>query len=297
MAIALIAAAVLFIVIQIFGNMAVETYFSRTNYVQRENNRRVGQLQKFVREKKIALEDIDKIAEWVTKQNVITLQIYKDNMLVYDSDYPSENIPKFYISSNYHDSEPYHVMKFSDQIAHVFLTGYYSYQFSNYVIIAGIAFSVILFFCIVMADVRKILEYVCRLNEEIQILESGNLEYEITESGGDELACLARGLNSMRKSLSEQMNQKEQLVQANSRMITELSHEIRTPLTSLIIYTEILRSNKTADWRRALHYIDKIADRAKRIQDLADHIVQYASGDVMEYSSWEDEFYHRSHDE
>lgn len=116
-------------------------------------------------------------------------------------------------------------------------------------------------------------------------------------AGGDELACLARGLNSMRKSLSEQMNQKEQLVQANSRMITELSHEIRTPLTSLIIYTEILRSNKTADWRRALHYIDKIADRAKRIQDLADHIVQYASGDVMEYSSREDEFYHRSHDE
>ena len=44
MMIALIAAAAFFYVIQIIGNMAVGAYFSRTNYVQRENNRRIEQL-------------------------------------------------------------------------------------------------------------------------------------------------------------------------------------------------------------------------------------------------------------
>ena len=226
----------------------------------------------------------------------MTVQIYQDDVLVYDSDYPSGAVPESNISGNYQDFESYHLIEFSDRTAYVFLTGYYDYQFSNYVIIAGILLSVILFFSIVMSEVRKILGYICRLNEEIQILESGNLEYEITESGSDELSCLAKGLNSMRKSLREQMNQKEQLVQANSKIITELSHEIRTPLTSRMIYTEILRSNKAADCKLALHYIDKIADRARRIQNLADHIIQYFSGDTSEYPLWEDDFSHGNDD-
>lgn len=294
---ALIIAALFFCVIQFLGNMAVESFFSGISYVQRENNRRVKQLQDFVREKKISLTEIDRIADWVKKQNIITIQIYKDGMLVYDFNYPYENAPEYNISSKYHDSELYHLIEFSDQTAYVFLNGYYSYQFYNYVIIAGILFSVILFFCIVMAEVRKIIEYIYQLNEEIQILESGILEYEVTEMGNDELACLARGLNSMRKSLNEQMKQKEKLVQMNNQIITDLSHEIRTPLTSLIIYTEIFRSNKTADWKMALYYIDRIADRAKRIQHLADRIVKYSTDNELEYPFWEDEILHGNHDE
>ncbi len=44
------------------------------------------------------------------------------------------------------------------------------------------------------------IRYICRLNEEVQILEGGNLEYQVSVEGNDEITDLAKSMNRMKES-------------------------------------------------------------------------------------------------
>ena len=70
-----------------------------------------------------------------------------------------------------------------------------------------------------MMEVHKVIRYICILNREIQILESGDLNYVITIKGKNELASMAEGLNSMRQSLREQMSGKEEAMRLNGKSL------------------------------------------------------------------------------
>lgn len=111
---------------------------------------------------------------------------------------------------------------------------------------------------------------------EIQILETGSLEYEITVRGRDELASMARGLEGMRKSLREQMERKEEAVRLNGKLVTEVSHELRTPLTAIKVYVEVLQGNRNKD--SEVKYLDKISAKVQELNDLADRISEQGGG-------------------
>lgn len=55
--------------------------------------------------------------------------------------------------------------------------------------------------------------------------------------------------------------------------MTEVSHDIRTPLTVLLLYTEALRHK---DQQQMEQYIERIDEKAKQIQKLADSIFEYS---------------------
>lgn len=275
--VALLSSVVLFVLLQSAGKAFLDTYYIQSGYLQKENNRRLEAFQTFINKEKISILDTDKIAEWVKKQSVVSLQVYKGDTLLYDSDYPEgENMPVFSFSGDYEDYEAYHLVQFTDQEGYVFLTGYYNQRLYTGITAASVLLSALLLIGMVMMEVHKVIKYICILNREIQILESGDLEYAITILGKDELASMAEGLNSMRQTLREQMAGKEEAVRLNGKIITEMSHELRTPLTALMIYIEILRSNNQWDTEFIITYIDKIEQKAQEIKQLADHIVDHS---------------------
>ena len=120
------------------------------------------------------------------------------------------------------------------------------------------------------------MDYIRQLGREVQILEGGDLEYPITVEGKDELAVLAKGLEAMRCSLKEQMEQEAQLAKANQEIVTEMSHDLRTPLTSILLYTEILRKGKGISEEKLQEYLRKIEEKARRLKQLSDHLFRYA---------------------
>lgn len=277
---ALLSSAALFVFLQSTGKALLDSYYVQSGYLKKENNRRLEAFQTFISRENVSIMDTDKIAAWVKSQSVVSLQIYKGEVLLYDSDYPEgESMPEFSFSGNYEDYEAYHLVKFADQEGYVFLTGYYNQQFYNGITIGAVILSVFLLIGVVMLQVHKIIRYICKLNQEIQILESGDLKYAVTVQGKDELASMAAGLNRMRQSLREQMAEKEEAVRLNGKIITEMSHELRTPLTALMVYIDILRSNKQWDAGFVSKYIDKIEQKAKEISALADHIVAHSLED------------------
>lgn len=167
----------------------------RTDYMEREDQRRIDRLQAYVTKQGLSSSDASEVTEWVDKQSVVAIQVYKGGYLVYDSNYPEEEFEEE-APDRRHPWENFHTVVFSDGKADVLLYGFYDYQFYNYAFIGELLLSFLLLMGIIMLGIRKTIWYILKLSQEIRILEGGDLDYLITISGHDELSRLAEGLAS-----------------------------------------------------------------------------------------------------
>lgn len=276
---AFIVAVLFFLLISHAGDAAITSYAERTNYEERENLKRSEALQEYVEENQISATDFHSLEAWVRTQSVVWLQVYRDHRLLYDSQYEEmSGNPSYEESEEEVPQEFCYQIHFQDGDAVVHLYGMYLYQIYSYALVGEIFLSFLLFTGIVMAGIYRYVKYIRKLSGEIGILEGGDLDFEITVWGKDELALLAKGLDDMRKSIRQQFIQEEELWKLNQEMITSLSHDLRTPLTSLLIYLEILRKNGYSDMDTFRKCLDKIDAKAHQMKEMADHILNYSMG-------------------
>ncbi|EET87343.1 histidine kinase [Clostridium carboxidivorans P7] len=117
--------------------------------------------------------------------------------------------------------------------------------------------------------------YIGTLENEIKILEGGNLNHEITIKGNDELSSLAQGINEMRKSFIERLESEDKAHLANSELITAMSHDLRTPLTALVGYLDIIEYKKYKTDENLKQYIHSSREKAYQIKYLSDKLFEY----------------------
>ena len=265
-----------FVVINYAGEQLITKIFSDSSQIEKLSEAYIQDLQDYIDETKAASNDSEKLTEWVRKRKIVSIQVYKDEILTYDSNYPDAAVEDAEAEGAYYDWEYYYTAEFADGTADVFLYGFFSYPLYSYAMTAEILLAVILLVAIVILGIRKPVRYIGRLKAECEILGSGDLDYQVTVQGKDELSLLARGLDNMRMALRESNEKEAELTAANRRMITEMSHDLRTPLTSLLIYTEILGKKAAKDPRQAMEYVRKIEKKARQIKRLSDNIFEYA---------------------
>ena len=265
-----------FVVINYAGEQMITKIFSDSSHIEKLSEAYIQDLQDYIDETKAASNDSEKLTEWVRKRKIVSIQVYKDEILTYDSNYPDAAVEDAEAEGAYYDWEYYYTAEFADGTADVFLYGFFSYPLYSYAMTAEILLAVILLVAIVILGIRKPVRYIGRLKAECEILGSGDLDYQVTVQGKDELSLLARGLDNMRMALRESNEKEAELTAANRRMITEMSHDLRTPLTSLLIYTEILGKKAAKDPRQAMEYVRKIEKKARQIKRLSDNIFEYA---------------------
>ena len=242
-------------------------------YLTTEDGKRLNQLQAYVTANSISSEETEKLTAWVRSQAVVSVQVYRNGILCYDSNHARED---FSGGGEYPFWEGLHTVTFSDGTAQVLLYGFYAYQFHSWALIGELILVFLLFLGIVMAGIRHKIRYIRTLGSEVNILEGGGLEHPITIMGHDELTELAQGLDAMRRTFLAQNEQEKQLAQASQRLVAEMSHDLRTPLTSIMLYTEILLSRKYRDEGQLMEYIEKIDKKARRLKQLSDHLFSYA---------------------
>lgn len=269
-----IISAIFFVALNAVGEYAIRYFVMNTDYMEREDSKKINHLQTYITENQVSANDSEKLTKWVKKQSVVTVQIYRNGYIIYDSQYPEAELDE--TADNRYNWRPFYTLSFADGSAEVVLYGFYDYQFYNYALIGELVLAFLMFLGIVMLGIRRTIHYIRKLSQEIKILEGGELGYPITVKGRDELAQLAEGLDSMRQSFRRQTEQEKQLTLANQRMITEMSHDLRTPLTSIMLYTEILLKNKCRNEEQKASYIQKIDQKARRLKQLSDHLFEYA---------------------
>lgn len=263
--------AFLIIVDRVTGNL-VDEYYDSIDYEERETNRYARQFQNYIEKNDLKSTDKKKLDKWVLKKRVLLIAIYKKNRIVYNCSGVSASALE---DQDSWSAKPYK-LNFADGRSSVYIQGVYSYELYYYAGIFSIILTFIVFFSIVMIGIRRRMKYIHQLSNDIKILEAGNLDYEIQTKGKDELYELAVGLDAMRKSLKKQFEVKNEVMKANSKMVTEMSHDIRTPLTSIMLYSEILLSGKCRDEDQFQGYLEKIDQKTKQLKVMSDRLFNYS---------------------
>mgnify|MGYP005788359661 FL=1 len=131
------------------------------------------------------------------------------------------------------------------------------------------------FFLILIPYTALLIRRITILSRDMQVLAGGDLSYQVTSRGRDELAELGRSIEEMRLAVLEQMKRENEAVRANSRLITSLSHDLRTPLTKLMGYLEILRHGKFQDEEQRAEYLRRASDKALQMRTLSDEMFRH----------------------
>ena len=260
------------------GENVVYYYYDHSNYSAKREKNYVAELQSYVSSNELKSSDTDELSQWVTEKAVIiSLWLYKDNALIFDSDYPDNatySSEPAYLDET--SGSRFYTLEFADGEVEAGISGVFDYQLYNYASFGEMLLAFSIFILMVLIGIRKKMEYIRKLSKEIQILEGGNLEYKITVTGKDELAALAGGLNCMRESFRRQTIQEAEIVRENQKIVTQMSHDIRTPLTSIMLYTELLKKGTYKNEEQFREYIEKIERKTRRMKQLADNLFEYS---------------------
>lgn len=260
------------------GENVVYYYYDHSNYSAKREKNYVAELQSYVSSNELKSSDTDELSQWVTEKAVIiSLWLYKDNALIFDSDYPDNatySSEPAYLDET--SGSRFYTLEFADGEVEAGISGVFDYQLYNYASFGEMLLAFSIFILMVLIGIRKKMEYIRKLSKEIQILEGGNLEYKITVTGKDELAALAGGLNCMRESFRRQTIQEAEIVRENQKIVTQMSHDIRTPLTSIMLYTELLKKGTYKNEEQFQEYIEKIERKTRRMKQLADNLFEYS---------------------
>ena len=241
--VSLLLCGLLFFVLYNASDYYLTNYFERSPFLESHIKKQGESLQEYISKNGISSKDLQQLKKWEYRQPLILLELYSDGKCLYSSFY---DVPdrEFRFDQTVENEDNLIPVQLSDTEAIAALYSDFTYQY--YVIGTALSavLALVLFILLFLRINRKLIHYICRLNEEVQILEGGNLEYQVSVEGNDEITDLAKSMNRMKESFQQQMETEQTLHQANRRLVTEMSHDLRTPLTGMMLYLEILRSHR-----------------------------------------------------
>lgn len=287
--IALLAAVITFLIVSVTAQHLLNKHFGSDEYYRQQDSKMIHSLEMYIDAYEVSSTDWAYINRWVMRDNVVNLTIYKDSLLVYDSQLfldssytdsleagsAEMNTPTArIIESDYEKQTAYHV-DFADGTADVIILGKYA---TNYYYLASVLEFVIpciVFIAIIIFVVRRKMKYLIKLCEDVHIIEGGDLEHPVTISGHDEITTLALSIDELRKSFIQKLALIMKLQDDSRALVTEMSHDLRTPMTPLLVYLGMLREKKYSSDAEHDSYVEKSYEKASQLKYMSDNMFSY----------------------
>lgn len=117
-----------------------------------------------------------------------------------------------------------------------------------------------------------------RIQEGVQQVRAGNLEYKIDVTGGD-LGTLAQDINTLSEGLEAAISSEIKAERLKTELISNVSHDIKTPLTSIVTYVDLLKNElvrEEPDRKKTQEYIGVIEQKAHRLRVLTSDLFEAA---------------------
>lgn len=140
----------------------------------------------------------------------------------------------------------------------------------------------VIFFLPVLFLLGKSVGYFNRIVTNTNSLVEGKMESDIPVTGKSALSVLAGNVNTLKHGIKVSQKEQAKSERLKTELITNVSHDLRTPLTSIITYTELLKTADTASEEHAA-YIEIIDRKSKRLKVLIDDLFEaskMASGNI-----------------
>lgn len=266
----------IFFLLQATGEDILDNYFDKTSFIENQKDQAISQFRRYVSDNGLTINDQDKITNWVQNKKYVTIYIYKDNNLVYASEGNNSAVGDGeYLKSPILPGKPLYDIEFADMNAQMYMECFFEYKYYYIIAFFGVAISFFCFIIIMLFFINRKTSYIGMLEKEIKILEGGNLDYQITIKGKDELSSLAQSINEMRKAFIERLENEDKARLANSELVTAMSHDLRTPLTALVGYLDIIEYKKYKTDENLVQYIHNSREKAYQIKHLSDKLFEY----------------------
>lgn len=150
----------------------------------------------------------------------------------------------------------------------------------GHVIVIAFAFGVVSLplFILIMSKAG----YLNKVLTHTEELAAGNLGANIPVKGKSAIARHAANINDLRTAMNVSNKEQAKSERLKTELITNVSHDLRTPLTSIITYTELLKTPDLDQEDRA-SYIEILDRKSKRLKVLIDDLFEatkMASGNI-----------------
>lgn len=125
-------------------------------------------------------------------------------------------------------------------------------------------------------------DYFNRIVNYTSALTKGEMGADLPLVGKSSLATLASNLNTLKQGVTVSQREQAKSERLKTELITNVSHDLRTPLTSIITYTELLKTPELSNEERE-SYIEIIDRKSKRLKVLIDDLFEaskMASGSI-----------------
>jgi len=135
---------------------------------------------------------------------------------------------------------------------------------------------------IALIVIMKFTGYFNKIVANTDELASGRLGADLPVKGKSILARLAGNINILKHGVKQSKTEQAKSERLKTELITNVSHDLRTPLTSIITYSELLKTPELSEADRAA-YIEIIDRKSKRLKVLIDDLFEaskMASGSV-----------------
>ncbi len=106
------------------------------------------------------------------------------------------------------------------------------------------------------------------LSDSTRRFAKGDYKIRADENGNDEIGMLSRDFNSMADNLTEKMNELTNAVKKQEDFNASFAHELKTPLTSIIGYSEMLRTMDLSK-EETVEAANYIYSQGKRLESLS----------------------------
>ncbi|WP_144490139.1 HAMP domain-containing sensor histidine kinase [Bacillus sp. WP8] len=273
---AAIVSGIVFLTLQKITNDLIDGYLSSDEYYEQESAKYIQKFSRYVSENELSSTDRKAFGEWVKKENYINLTIFNDQVLQYDSIYSAADESAYgkerMTQYAKHHSYP---VQFSDGKGRVMVDGFYSSRYHDLAFTLELLGATLIFLLIVLLGIRKSLRYLQTIHQEIHILEGGELDYEMTVKGHDELAMIAKSIEDLRKAFLDKLQAIDDLQEESRSLVTEMSHDMRTPLTSLMMNLEFAKKEETGADTQKDQYIASAYGKALQLKNLSDNLFAY----------------------
>ena len=92
--------------------MIVRKCYESSEYDKKKDAQYVKKLQAYITENQVSTDNLDKVREWVRHNSIVTIRIYYDDILIYDSEYSDEELREENISADFYDWNDYYDLLF-----------------------------------------------------------------------------------------------------------------------------------------------------------------------------------------
>ena len=264
------------------SDLLLDRFFEKSKYVETKSEAYLDAFETFIVGAQIAADDAEAIHRWQKNERSVATILYitRGGDVLYDSlrsEWETEygrNVPDAYFGEEYINNDWFfkRTVSFADGDATVSFYGYFDQRAADIARIVEALLSAVLLCVVFVWFIRRKINYIIRLEEEIKILETGGLDYPITVRGNDELASLAANLDQMRLALSENIRTEAAAVKSNYDLVVAVSHDIRTPLTSLALYLDLIITGKYREPDQVLETVEKARGKVTQIKQMTDQL-------------------------